>query len=328
MSPQPTRITVLIANHNYAKFIDEAVESVRKAQLAAGEPLDVKVLIGDDKSTDNSVQVIKELAGRSNAPGFGVSFSEFPTNRGPNAVLNDLVRQTPKDSDYTVVLDADDRLRPQFFKTMLHAMRKAEAKDPKVDFAYSNCMLVDPVGVPFNKGISRPFNADAYQEISYIPSTSLMKSSVLREAVEKKPFDETVRKHTKHTRYKQLINDGGSKGLYVPAALFDYRQHESNLCEIGKATLTVRDGNSEKQHRITQGGYYGEGEQRMTFRQYMDSLNAQFGISQQELEANAGGELEYAEKTGVFAHSGRRVERSRDGVNLSAHWGVAGAVRA
>ena len=52
-----TRVSVLIVNYNYGRFLTEALESVRAQTFT-----DYEVVVADDGSTDNSRLVCEEFA--------------------------------------------------------------------------------------------------------------------------------------------------------------------------------------------------------------------------------------------------------------------------
>ena len=51
-------LSIVIANYNYGRFLEEAVQSV----IAQGMPGEVEIIICDAASSDNSVDIIKKYA--------------------------------------------------------------------------------------------------------------------------------------------------------------------------------------------------------------------------------------------------------------------------
>lgn len=113
-------ITVVIANHDYAGLLAEAVDSARGQ--AGGAP---QVVVVDDGSTDPGTEPVLERLERLD----GVEVIRQP-NRGVCAARNaGLARvRTP----LWLVLDADDRLAPG----ALAAMREPLERDPGLGYAY------------------------------------------------------------------------------------------------------------------------------------------------------------------------------------------------
>lgn len=93
------KVSVLIPVYNKAPFVREAVESVLNGSFA-----DLEVVCVDDKSTDNSLDVLRSITDTR------VRIIELPENLGPAGAANagiDACRGT-----YIVRLDADDLAVP------------------------------------------------------------------------------------------------------------------------------------------------------------------------------------------------------------------------
>ncbi|WP_051335711.1 glycosyltransferase family 2 protein [Methylocapsa acidiphila] len=99
-------VSVIIVNYNYGRFLGQAVASV----FAQAYP-NIECIVVDNASTDNSAEVLRELA------------KEFPTlswiQRGDNggqsvASIEGFARSS---GEYVVFLDADDFLLPGFIET-------------------------------------------------------------------------------------------------------------------------------------------------------------------------------------------------------------------
>ena len=117
-------VSVVIPSYNYGHFLEECVNSILHGQ----EGIDVQVVIVDDASTDNSLEVARRIAASDDR----VEVIAHPENRGVSATNNDGLDRAG--GDYCMVLNADDRLTPG-------ALRRAadllDAK-PNVGFAYGH----------------------------------------------------------------------------------------------------------------------------------------------------------------------------------------------
>jgi glycosyltransferase involved in cell wall biosynthesis len=98
--PAPT-VTVVIPCFNYARYLPMAVASV-----LTQEAVDVDVIVVDDASTDDSLEVARGLAATDRR----VTVLHHETNAGPVQTFNDGVARAT--GDYLVRLDADDVLTP------------------------------------------------------------------------------------------------------------------------------------------------------------------------------------------------------------------------
>lgn len=94
------RATVLINNHNYGRYLEEAVASV----LAQTKPPH-EIIVVDDGSSDDSRSVLTRLSGRE--PGLRV---HFQPNRGQLAAFRAGLERA--EGDYCAFLDADDLWEP------------------------------------------------------------------------------------------------------------------------------------------------------------------------------------------------------------------------
>jgi hypothetical protein len=115
----PVPWNVVITCHNYGQYLHEAVESV------LNNDADYEICIVDDGSTDETPEIANHLAGRyphiryvPNGEQRGAGHSR---NRGIAAL----------DSEYVVLLDADDRLGPNYlFQACQHLRDGADVINP------------------------------------------------------------------------------------------------------------------------------------------------------------------------------------------------------
>ncbi|WP_411701069.1 glycosyltransferase family 2 protein [Conyzicola sp.] len=119
-------VTVVVPCYNYGHYLPACVESI------VSQPgVDTDVLIIDDASTDNSAEVAAQLA--ESVP--QVRFVHHTTNRGHIATYNEGLATV--DSDYVVLLSADDMLAPG---ALGRATGLMEA-NPSVGLTYGNPQL-------------------------------------------------------------------------------------------------------------------------------------------------------------------------------------------
>jgi glycosyltransferase involved in cell wall biosynthesis len=118
-------VSVVIPCYNYGHFLRDAVSSA----LTGQDGVDIRVLVIDDASTDDSVEVAKQLAVEDSR----VEVTVHPVNRRNIATYNEGLLEWA-DGDYTVLLSADDRLTPGSLR------RAADLLDanPDVGFAYGH----------------------------------------------------------------------------------------------------------------------------------------------------------------------------------------------
>jgi hypothetical protein len=96
------KVDVVVPCYNYAQFLEECVRSVLDQSLR-----DVRVLIIDDASSDNSLAVARKLAESDRR----VNIAAHPQNRGHIATYNEGLIEWAN-ADYSLLLSADDVLTP------------------------------------------------------------------------------------------------------------------------------------------------------------------------------------------------------------------------
>jgi GT2 family glycosyltransferase len=118
-------VSVVIPCYNYGHFLEEAVGSV----LTGQEGVDVRVLIIDDASTDDSAAQARRIA----AADARVEVREHTSNQRHIATYNEGLLEWA-DGDYVALLSADDRLTPGALS------RAAALLDayPEVGFVYGH----------------------------------------------------------------------------------------------------------------------------------------------------------------------------------------------
>lgn len=130
------RVDVVIPCYNYAHFLEECVGSVLSQ---AG--VDVRVLILDDCSPDNTPEVGKALASRDKR----VTYRRHTVNKGHIATYNEGIEWAG--SDLFLLLSADDYLLPGALGRSSELMRN----HPHVGFTFGNALIAGPSGVISNR---------------------------------------------------------------------------------------------------------------------------------------------------------------------------------
>jgi len=126
-------VGVVVPCYNYARYLPACVESILGQQ-----GVDVRVLIVDDASTDDSEAVGRALAGRDAR----VEYRRHPTNRGHIATYNEGLEAIQ--GDYTLLLSADDLLTPG---ALFRAARVLDSH-PEVGLAYGRAIATSEPGRP------------------------------------------------------------------------------------------------------------------------------------------------------------------------------------
>lgn len=122
-------VTIVINNHNYGRFLSDAIESALGQSYAR-----VEVVVVDDGSTDSSREVIEHFAGRV--------VPVFKANEGQAAALN--AGFSASHGEIVIFLDADDRLHAHIVERVVDAFR-ADSSVAKVQYRME---VIDSSGRP------------------------------------------------------------------------------------------------------------------------------------------------------------------------------------
>ncbi len=120
-----SRVNVVIPCYNYGRFLADCVSGALDDQPG----VDVRVMIIDDASQDDSAEVARKLAASDDR----IEVIVHPVNRGHIATFNEGLIDWA-DGDYCVLISADDKLAPGALR------RAADLMDahPEVGFAYGH----------------------------------------------------------------------------------------------------------------------------------------------------------------------------------------------
>ena len=128
------QVDVVVPCYNYGRFLEQCVGSV----LGQGD-VDVRVLIIDDASSDDTPEIGGNIAAREPR----VEFRRHATNRGHIATYNEGLLHWAK-AEYALLLSADDYLLPG-------ALARATAlmdRHPEVGFVFGSAFELHPGATP------------------------------------------------------------------------------------------------------------------------------------------------------------------------------------
>lgn len=127
------RVSVLVNNHNYARFLEQAVRSALDQDFPAG---DFEVIVVDDASTDGSREVLARLGPRVRAIARAV-------NGGQAAAFNDGFAAAR--GEIVCLLDSDDWWAPAKLKEVVARFDR----EPGLAMVQHWCQEIGPDGKPF-----------------------------------------------------------------------------------------------------------------------------------------------------------------------------------
>jgi glycosyltransferase involved in cell wall biosynthesis len=207
----PPLCSIVITNHDYGRFVGEAIESA----LAQRHPA-LDVLVVDDGSTDDSLEVIARYPVRLiRSTGQGVIHAR---NLGACRARGELL----------LFLDADDVLDVEYVGRCHAALASAPRR---VAYAYTHMRMFGTEERIFE---AHPFSAQRLIAGNFIHVSALMRRDVFlaiggynpRFALGWEDYELWVR-----------MLDRGYTGVLVPEPLLHYRQHGQNRNRLSEQQL-------------------------------------------------------------------------------------------
>ena len=233
-------LTVFLPNYNHARFLPETLSSLTEQSY---QPLEV--IIVDDASTDNSLEIIEEFA--QSRPNVQVIKNE--TNRGVVASENGVIEMARGSHFYG--LSADDRVRPGLLEKSMALL----AEHPTAGFCSTLSYKIDESGTnlglyptPIVAERQAFFSASEAREILlqrgswFMGNTTIYRRSALLECgdhvPELGPFYDGFMSQVMALRYGVC---------FIPEALGEFRQTAGQLSD---ATYDVRTAFPIYEHAI------------------------------------------------------------------------------
>lgn len=159
-------VAIIIANFNYSKFIDSCIESAISQDYK-----NIKIVVVDDASTDDSVERIKKWA--------KIDSRIVPIYRkiggGASIARNDAILAVWNETDYFMILDADDIAYPNKVSEML----KKITMSPMIGCVYADYHIENTETGNILAEYKEPYNVDRLQECCIVHSASMISKQAL-----------------------------------------------------------------------------------------------------------------------------------------------------
>ena len=170
-------VYVIIANHNYSKYVGKAIKS------ALNQLHPVKVCVIDDGSTDNSVEVIGtalkiDTTNDVNERNGHVFIKQSPCV-GASDARNIAMNAVWDRADYFLILDADDEAYPEKVQRMMTAF-----KNPGVGVVYADYHIHNTETGNTIPEYKKPFDAMLLERECIVHSQALISKIALEQVLE------------------------------------------------------------------------------------------------------------------------------------------------
>jgi glycosyltransferase involved in cell wall biosynthesis len=194
------RCSIIITNYNNQKYLGRAIRSC----LKQSEP--AEVIVVDDASTDNSLEVI-------NSFGDKIRSVLLPINRGVATASNEGILSAT--GDYVMRVDSDDYVNQDIVKIFADLLEW----NKDLGFIYGDILRVDN-----QERVLDRINLDTLDMVLRHGAGIMFRKSYL-EAIGL--YDERLRNAEDYNLIKRYIKNWD--GFHLPLPLYRYRQHDTNM---------------------------------------------------------------------------------------------------
>lgn len=215
-----TLVTVLVAVYNGEKYLQDQLDSILNQTIK-----DIKILIRDDGSTDNSKEIIKEY--KRNFPNIINTVSGDPTKSACGNFAQLLYKA---DSDYIMFCDQDDVWKKDKIEITLNAMLGLEKDFSGPVLVHSDLTVTDgnlsPVSDSFfeYQGLAKAEDRLCRLLVqNCVTGCTVMINRALKEKCGEVPEECAM-----HDWWLALVACLFGKIGFIETPLIFYRQHENN----------------------------------------------------------------------------------------------------
>lgn len=225
-------VSIIVISYNQGKYIRENLDSIKNQTYT-----DIELIIGDDASADQSVEVFEKWLQENAYP---AAFQNFHTkNTGLATILNECLEKAT--GKYIKLLAADDFLHPEAIEK---CVAKLESVGEDYGMVFTDTYAIDDKSriLPDIADYDALGNVTAAEFRRLLPvGNRIAALTVLmrKTAVEKTgPYEAQflVEDYYRWLRISQLYFVA-----YIPEKLAFYRQHEANVSAVRKERISTED---------------------------------------------------------------------------------------
>ena len=216
-TPENNTVSIVIPSHNYGQFLPEAIES------AFRQTIPCEVIVVDDKSTDDSLQIAKRY--EQNSGPIKMTVIENQENIGVAETRNKGIAAAR--GEFIICLDADDKLYPEFAEKHLAAFKTREDA-----IAYAPINLINERGENRNQ---RLFRSGANPALHMIGKNQVPSCSMFRKSFHNRVggYDGRYSPAEDAHHWLKIMQIGGKVQRASTDCLMDYRIHTNSLSSRG-----------------------------------------------------------------------------------------------
>lgn len=207
------KITAIITNYNQGRFINASFGSLLSQTHKPDE-----IIIVDDKSTDNSVQLIEDCIGKYKGP-IPIKFIQRETNGKPAGCRNSGIKEAT--GDIIAFLDIDD----YYTKDKISESIQIFQRFPEVGLVYSDYFRIEQSGKVVRE-FKHPYDYNFLQQVCIVSTNSIVRKEALLKCnlFNENPDYAGVEDYEMWLKisFQYLL-------MHIPKPLFNYRLHGDNL---------------------------------------------------------------------------------------------------
>lgn len=204
------KISVIISNYNYSQYIGETLDALVQQTFQ-----EIEIIIVDDRSTDQSIEFLRNWIQKNHARFASISLLINQQNQGPTITRNNAILHA--NSPFFFIQDADNPIRPDCLKKLYQHLEPSDSA-----FSYPTLEKFEcSTGYLSNA----PWNGLKLGQANYIDAMALVRQSAYSLVG---GFHEN-RKGWEDYDLWCRIAELGFTGLWVPEVLAGYRVHSSSL---------------------------------------------------------------------------------------------------
>ncbi len=214
-------VTIVIPCYNYANYVSEAIHSAAEQSVKP-----TSILIIDDGSKDNSVEVIKKTLRSLEKTYPTINFKLVEQkNSGVVATKNRAINEVK--TKWLIFLDADDILNKDYLRKCLTAQKTHTA-----DIVYTDMEMFGAVE-KIQKVI--PFKKYRLRLVNFVHNSALFRVELLRQI---NGYDDVFKIGFEDWELNLSLSKITKRFYYIPEPLLRYRRHEG----------ASRDSNAQQKH--------------------------------------------------------------------------------
>lgn len=259
-SASRSTVSVIVVNHNYGRYLPEALDSVFRQSGRIDE-----VLVIDDASTDGSHEVLARYEDR-------VRMVRNERNLGIVENFKKAVSLTQ--GDYVVLLGADNRMRSDF----VERCKAALDAEPTAAVAYTDMVIFGPrakllarqteaVPTAADDVFLRRFPAPTPERLARLHESNIIHGSSMyrREDYLRAGGYRSSERPEDHDLFVRMLAAGDRTAVHVAEPVLEYRQHSTEQANTTlSAQLEAAHHRRQARHAAEQAEHWHEAAQRLS----------------------------------------------------------------